>query len=765
MEGRLSTVATFMAAAVLGCAPAPADPPAAGSASRPLALPESPRTGRIAGKVVDAKGAPVAGACVLVCDQATGVPLGKETRRPFTDGFFEGRQTMDLAFSVTGSDGQFAFPGVPAGRYRLIAQSWTDAESIKGLLEVNGKVVHLHGAADDLEVPSEAASEVVIRPLGTGALRIDEQIGNNETLLVVSTAPPRADPILGFAGWGGPFLRNMIGGNRMPYGETTIYGLPAGKVYLALFAADNNPGWGAGQAVIQPHRTTVAYVPIVASWSDGHHDPPDRLLPLVEEVRTLRSTEGFSLPGFLVAQGIDLAPQTERWQREAEVARHLEREIQLPSGTKTSLADLVAAARYVELQRLVREREAQAKRRAELAKVQPERGRNGEEVTYEEALVALFKELGRDYPCFELKGLDWMAVGQELLPRAKEVETEEQFGLLCLEMVARLEDSHAQLLPGTRQPPWPASPRWDPGFACLVDDRGAPVVYYVDQGGPADEAGVRIGMTVLSIDGKPADEAIEACMRRTAKYAGYSSRRYLRYQATRWFVRQMQRGATVRLEMQDTGGKRHTFNLPATLGVRYLPRLPVPISGVQEAANVSWTMLDDHVGYVYVRRIRADLIERLDRAVADLEDAKGLIVDVRGNSGGGFDSKRSHRNFAPDDPEEPERPRFRGPVALLVDARSISAGEGWASWFVANRRARLFGQSTAGASSRKRTYTLKNGLYKVTFPVKAYSGYLDRPIERRGLEPDVALMQNPQDLAAGRDTVLEAARRYLLETP
>ena len=100
-------------------------------------------------------------------------------------------------------------------------------------------------------------------------------------------------------------------------------------------------------------------------------------------------------------------------------------------------------------------------------------------------------------------------------------------------------------------------------------------------------------------------------------------------------------------------------------------------------------------------------------------------------------------------------------MALLIDSRCISAGEGWASWFVANKRARLFGQATAGASSRKITYELKNGLYKVSFPVRAYTGYLDRPIERVGLVPDVQVCQSAQDLTEGRDTVLEAAKLYL----
>ena len=170
-----------------------------------------------------------------------------------------------------------------------------------------------------------------------------------------------------------------------------------------------------------------------------------------------------------------------------------------------------------------------------------------------------------------------------------------------------------------------------------------------------------------------------------------------------------------------------------------------------------------NVGYIYVRRIKGQLTESLDRAVTQLKDARGLIIDVRGNSGGGFDAGRSHRNFDPHDRREPGRPRFAGPTALLIDSRCISAGEGWASWFIANQRARVFGSATAGASARKEIYTLKNGLYRVRFPVKAYSGFLDRPIERRGLEPDVPVRQTAADLAAGRDTVLETAKQYLLD--
>jgi carboxyl-terminal processing protease len=250
-------------------------------------------------------------------------------------------------------------------------------------------------------------------------------------------------------------------------------------------------------------------------------------------------------------------------------------------------------------------------------------------------------------------------------------------------------------------------------------------------------------------------------------YTGYSSDRYLRYDAAKGFCRRMKQGDVVKIEMQDVEGRMHAFELPATLDVRYLPRLPVPIDGVNDSGSVEVKNLGDGIGYIYVRRIKPDLTPGLDAALTKLGDIKGLIIDVRGNSGGGFDAREAVANFAFDDDAavDASRPRYKGPIALLLDERCISAGEGWASWFIATKRAKTFGSTTAGASSRKQTYTLTNGLLNVVVPVKTYSGSLGRPIERRGLEPDVPVRCSASDLGAGKDTVLEAARAYLLSRP
>ena len=381
---------------------------------------------------------------------------------------------------------------------------------------------------------------------------------------------------------------------------------------------------------------------------------------------------------------------------------------------------------------------------------------------YERPFLELYVTLGRRYPHFALKGIDWRKVGDEFLPLSAKVKNDQEFGNLVVRLVARLQDSHAEVLPGMARLPEVSAPVWDVGISCLIDDRDRPVIFYVEKGSPAALAGIKPGTELVSINGKSAADVLDEDMKFMSTYTGFSSDRILRYSAVRMLGRQLRRATSVKLVVAPPNAANRNVELPATLGVRYIPRLPVAIPGIPDAADVSWKGLDGDVGYIYVRRVEPGLPTALDQAVKELADTRGLIIDVRGNTGGGFDQNRAVRNFNLNDPEETERTRYRGPIAVLIDEGTISAGEGWASWFMAKKRAKFYGSTTAGASGAKDTYRLTNGTYRVTFPTKAYNGFLDRPIERRGLEPDVPIRQNAKDLAAGRDTVLEAAKRDLL---
>ncbi len=381
---------------------------------------------------------------------------------------------------------------------------------------------------------------------------------------------------------------------------------------------------------------------------------------------------------------------------------------------------------------------------------------------YEQSFSQLYHTLGQQSACIKIKNVDWKRVGDEFLPRAKTVTTPDEFGLLCMELIARLKDSHAYLMDGYAKAPQIDFPRWTAGFSCLKDDRGQAVVYYVQPRSPAHKAGMKPGMVVEQTDGQAASKAIAQKMAAVSKYSSYSSDRYLQYHAYRWFALQSQQGQAFTLSLRDLKGNKKQVRVTADLEIGYLPRLPVPVEGISDGGgNIQWKILDGNIGYIYIRRIKNDLASQLDQAIAALAETQGLILDVRGNSGGGYDFKTAHYNFNADLPNEKSRPQYFKPIALLISPRCISSGENWSSWFVANKKATLFGTATAGSSGRKTVYDLSNQLFKVRFVVKAYRGYLDRPLEGRGLEPDVKIAQTAADLAQGIDTVLKTATDHL----
>jgi hypothetical protein len=186
------------------------------------------------------------------------------------------------------------------------------------------------------------------------------------------------------------------------------------------------------------------------------------------------------------------------------------------------------------------------------------------------------------------------------------------------------------------------------------------------------------------------------------KYSGFSSERYLRYFAFHFFMHQIQKGRVVEFEMLDNTGEIRKFKLASELGTRYLPRLPVPIEGIRDSANVSWKMLEDNIGYICVRRIRPDLEAALDKAVSELKNARGLIVDVRGNTCARLTRstpvncrrKKHQMNLAPKSPLHRDRTSFlccsRRKGAIKASEKGVFCLTGRDLCYMQSRRCRPF---------------------------------------------------------------------------
>jgi C-terminal processing protease CtpA/Prc len=236
-----------------------------------------------------------------------------------------------------------------------------------------------------------------------------------------------------------------------------------------------------------------------------------------------------------------------------------------------------------------------------------------------------------------------------------------------------------------------------------------------------------------------------------------------------------------------------------------------------EPRSVLYRMLAPAVGYIRIHSFPgangAAFARALDAGVARLvgSGATRLIVDLRGNMGGGIGSLRLMSYLCPDSlpvgysvtrrkhaagfdkrrlitihslpsskaamvwmfvkfrfihrdrsvamfTEGLGQQPFHSRIVMLVNEHTKSAAEMVASFAKENRLATLVGARTAGEVLGGATFDVGHG-YKLRIPVAGWYNWEGVCIEGAGVEPAVAVRQSPEDLAAGTDTQLATAIR------
>ena len=226
-----------------------------------------------------------------------------------------------------------------------------------------------------------------------------------------------------------------------------------------------------------------------------------------------------------------------------------------------------------------------------------------------------------------------------------------------------------------------------------------------------------------------------------------------------------------------------TFSLDLVEGAYAVGGLEAAVDGA-----VRWGWLADSVGYVRVERFRDPEASgrAVDAAVAALEGARGVVLDVRHNGGGDDRAgkavvsrlvaeprlymtvamrKLGQTPAAFAEPVEwwlrPAGPRqYTGPVVLLVNSRSISAAENVALAMRAVPHAVMMGETTAGVMADAAPLPLPNG-WEVGVPVNVFRDANGVSWEGVGVVPDLWVANDPADVEAGRDRVLETAAAFL----
>jgi C-terminal processing protease CtpA/Prc len=205
--------------------------------------------------------------------------------------------------------------------------------------------------------------------------------------------------------------------------------------------------------------------------------------------------------------------------------------------------------------------------------------------------------------------------------------------------------------------------------------------------------------------------------------------------------------------------------------------------------------------------IGIDVAKDIDRGIAALDGCRRLIVDLRGNTGGGIGGlrlmshltpgklevgysltrKRRERGYRREEltrfgripshkatliwlaaryalveksilvvTEGLGERRFHGRVVLLVNEHTASAGEMVSAFAEENNLATIVGTKTPGRLLSGSAYKVGHG-YILGLPVAAYLTWQGRMIENNGIVPKFSIGLSREALKQGSDTQLGTA--------
>ncbi len=369
---------------------------------------------------------------------------------------------------------------------------------------------------------------------------------------------------------------------------------------------------------------------------------------------------------------------------------------------------------------------------------------------------------------FAAKKIDWAAVSAEFREGVKGVKDDGAHLVLCSRLLARLRDGHAGVIDA--KVPWPDEAkgrRWTGPRVHLVviAERGVFVRAAFGEG-----QRLRPGQRVEKIDGRPAREWLDAKMAELRDKTGYSTDHQALHAACHWGLADWSGTPITFTVREGESTEAEEITIVRNGGPNFAPIGPIfPPKGVQALGRQAYGRTPGGLGYIHLRDVPGTLPEQLDTMLGALGDVRGLILDMRGNGGGGCDHAAVMGRFLPKgtfwgEYESAGEKPFTGRMVVIVDAGVRSAGETVAGLFLQESRAYGLGDTpTAGMSAAKKKLPVPSGLFTAYFAVRSHMNRWNkgRGLEGIGLAPTELLPYDPAELLRGVDTQIRRAEELL----
>ena len=271
------------------------------------------------------------------------------------------------------------------------------------------------------------------------------------------------------------------------------------------------------------------------------------------------------------------------------------------------------------------------------------------------------------------------------------------------------------------------------GAVCQLSGEGGVLLVDVYDNGAGYQAGLRSGDRVVNVDGRDITD-----MELSSAVALIKG----------------DKGTSVTLEV-IRGTERLTFSA---------------VRDAVEAKTVSYTLLDNNIGYLSISQFEEVTTKQFKAAVEDLQSQgmKGLVIDIRNNPGGLLDTVVGMLKYMlPDglivytEDKQGNRKEYKGqdndefnlPLAVIVNGNSASASEIFAGAIQDYGKGTIIGTQTYGKGIVQTVKPLTEGS-GITSTIAKYFTPKGQDIHGKGVTPDMVV---EYDTDADVDTQLDAA--------
>lgn len=193
-------------------------------------------------------------------------------------------------------------------------------------------------------------------------------------------------------------------------------------------------------------------------------------------------------------------------------------------------------------------------------------------------------------------------------------------------------------------------------------------------------------------------------------------------------------------------------------------------------ATTDTKIINTKIGYIRFDVFHPVILDSVINLIAKYNDLDGLILDIRGNPGGEFNTRRTiaeqfvtkrtlfwrykHRDKIREVFLNPTQRPYKGDVVILVDELSGSSSEEFAGGMQAIGRASIIGKQTAGKVLTMEIVPLSGGALFI-YPNSQTRTAKNDILEGVGVIPDIIIELTQTTLLQGKDVQLEAAINYL----